>query len=55
MYGLLIGFLTIFIRVANPAYPEAAMLAILLGNVFAPFFDYLVVRANVRRRLVRNG
>ncbi len=55
MYGLLIGFLTIFIRVANPAYPEAVMLAILLGNVFAPFFDYLVVRANVRRRLVRNG
>jgi Na+-transporting NADH:ubiquinone oxidoreductase subunit B len=55
MYGLLIGFLAIFIRVANPAYPEAVMLAILLGNVFAPYFDYLVVRANVRRRLVRNG
>lgn len=55
MYGLLIGFLTIFIRVANPAYPEAVMLAILLGNVFAPLFDYFVVRANIRRRLVRNG
>ena len=54
-YGLLIGFLAIFIRVANPAYPESVMLAILLGNVFAPLFDYLVVRANVRRRLVRNG
>ena len=55
MYGLLIGFLVIFIRVANPAYPESVMLAILLGNVFAPLFDYLVVRANIRRRLVRNG
>ena len=54
-YGLLIGFLVIFIRVANPAYPESVMLAILLGNVFAPLFDYLVVRANIRRRIVRNG
>ena len=55
LYGLLIGFLVIFIRVANPAYPESVMLAILLGNVFAPLFDYFVVRANIRRRLVRNG
>jgi Na+-transporting NADH:ubiquinone oxidoreductase subunit B len=54
-YGILIGFLVIFIRVANPAYPESVMLAILLGNVFAPLFDYFVVRANIRRRIVRNG
>ena len=55
LFGLLIGFLVIFIRVANPAYPESVMLAILLGNVFAPLFDYFVVRANIKRRLVRNG
>lgn len=55
LYGILIGFLVIFIRVANPAYPESVMLAILLGNVFAPLFDYFVVRANIRRRIVRNG
>ncbi len=55
MYGILIGFLTILIRVANPAYPEGVMLAILLGNVFAPLFDYFVVRANIKRRIVRHG
>ncbi len=51
IYGLFIGFLAILIRVANPAYPESVMLAILLGNVFAPLFDYFVIRANIKRRL----
>ena len=55
MYGILIGFLSILIRVANPAYPEGVMLAILLGNVFAPLFDYFVVRANAQRRILRHG
>ena len=55
LYGLLIGFLTILIRVANPAYPEGVMLAILMGNVFAPVIDYFVVQANVRRRKLRHG
>ena len=55
MYGILIGFLTILIRVANPAYPEGVMLAILMGNVFAPLFDYVVIRANVKRRKLRHG
>jgi len=55
MYGLLIGVLAILIRVANPAYPEGVMLAILLGNVFAPLFDHLVIQANVKRRKLRHG
>jgi Na+-transporting NADH:ubiquinone oxidoreductase subunit B len=55
MYGILIGFLSILIRVANPAYPEGVMLAILMGNVFAPLFDYFVIRANVKRRTLRHG
>ncbi len=54
-YGILIGFLTILIRIANPAYPEGVMLAILMGNVFAPLFDYFVIRANVKRRMLRHG
>jgi len=54
-YGLLIGFLAILIRVANPAYPESVMLAILLGNIFAPLIDYVVIRANIRRRVLRHG
>jgi Na+-transporting NADH:ubiquinone oxidoreductase subunit B len=53
IYGLLIGFFTVLIRVFNPAYPEGIMLAILLMNVFAPLIDYFVVSANKKRRLKR--
>ncbi len=54
-YGGLIGILCILIRVINPAYPEGVMLAILLGNVFAPLIDYFVLQANIKRRMVRHG
>ncbi len=40
IFGFLVGFLTVLIRVVNPAYPEGIMLAILLGNVFAPLIDW---------------
>lgn len=53
IYGLLIGFLTVIIRVTNPAYPEGIMLAVLFMNVFAPLIDYYVVKANKTRRLQR--
>ncbi len=53
IYGFLIGFLAIMIRVLNPAYPEGMMLAILLMNVFAPLIDYYVVESNIKRRLKR--
>ncbi|UII29220.1 NADH:ubiquinone reductase (Na(+)-transporting) subunit B [Fulvivirga maritima] len=53
IYGLLIGMLTVVIRVFNPAYPEGIMLAILLMNVFAPLIDHYVVIANKKRRLQR--
>lgn len=54
VFGLLVGFLTVAIRVANPAFPEGIMLAILFANVMAPLIDWFVIRANVRRRLRRN-
>ncbi|WP_088340682.1 NADH:ubiquinone reductase (Na(+)-transporting) subunit B [Robiginitalea sediminis] len=53
IYGFLIGFISVMIRVFNPAYPEGVFLAILLMNVFAPTIDHYVVRANVRKRLKR--
>lgn len=53
IYGFLIGFISILIRVFNPAYPEGVMLAILLMNVFAPTIDHFVVRANVKKRIKR--
>jgi len=53
IYGFLVGFLSIMIRVFNPAYPEGVMLAILLMNVFAPTIDHYVVQGNVKRRMKR--
>jgi Na+-transporting NADH:ubiquinone oxidoreductase subunit B len=53
IYGFLIGFFAILVRVFNPAYPEGMMLAILLMNVFAPLIDHYVVQANVKRRKKR--
>ena len=53
IYGFLIGFLAILIRVVNPAYPEGVMLAILLMNVFAPLIDHYVVESNIKKRLKR--
>lgn len=55
IYGALIGFMVVMIRVINPAFPEGMMLAILFGNVFAPLIDYFVVQANIRRRARRNA
>ena len=54
VYGILIGMMAIIVRVLNPAFPEGIMLAILLGNVFAPVIDYVVVQQNINRRLARN-
>ncbi|MDD4514104.1 NADH:ubiquinone reductase (Na(+)-transporting) subunit B [Massilibacteroides sp.] len=53
IYGFLVGFMAVVIRVLNPGYPEGMMLAILLMNVFAPLIDYYVVDANIRKRLKR--
>ncbi len=55
IYGALIGLMVVVIRVANPAYPEGVMLAILFGNVFAPLIDHFVVQSHVRRRRRRSG
>tara|TARA_B100001059_G_C17825489_1_gene581075 strand:+ start:441 stop:1646 length:1206 start_codon:yes stop_codon:yes gene_type:complete len=53
VYGFLIGFISIMIRVFNPAYPEGVFLAILLMNVFAPTIDHYVIQGNVKRRMKR--
>jgi Na+-transporting NADH:ubiquinone oxidoreductase subunit B len=55
VYGALIGLMTVLVRVINPAFPEGVMLAILFGNVFAPVIDYVVVQANIKRRLARTA
>ncbi len=52
-YGFLIGAVAIIVRVMNPGYPEGMMLAIFLGNMFAPLIDYCVVQRNISKRMKR--
>lgn len=53
IYGFLIGFIAITVRVLNLGYPEGMMMAILLMNAFAPLIDYFVVDRNISKRLRR--
>jgi Na+-transporting NADH:ubiquinone oxidoreductase subunit B len=53
IYGLLIGFFAMTIRIFNPAYPEGIMLSILLMNTLAPTIDYFVVNGNITKRKKR--
>jgi Na+-transporting NADH:ubiquinone oxidoreductase subunit B len=53
IYGFFIGFISVMIRVFNPAYPEGVFLAILLMNVFAPTIDHYIVKGNINKRLKR--
>jgi Na+-transporting NADH:ubiquinone oxidoreductase subunit B len=43
----------VLVRVANPIHPDGVLMAVLLGNVFAPLIDYGVVWVNIRRRARR--
>lgn len=54
IYGFLIGFFVVLVRVVNPAFPEGMMLAILFMNVFAPIIDRYFINQNIKRRLARN-
>ena len=51
IYGFVIGFMVIMIRVLNPAYPEGMMLAILFGNLLSPLIDHFVVSRNISYRV----
>ncbi|RMD73759.1 MAG: NADH:ubiquinone reductase (Na(+)-transporting) subunit B [Bacteroidetes bacterium] len=55
IYGFLIGFFGLIIRVLNPAYPEGWMLAILFMNVWASLIDYVVLQRNISRRMARTA
>ena len=54
-YGFLIGFMTVLVRVINPAFPEGIMLAVLFANCFAPLMDWFIVQQNLKKRGVVNG
>lgn len=53
--GLWIGFFVALVRIFNPAHREGVLMAVLLGNVLAPLFDHVAVRAWAWRRRRRHG
>lgn len=55
IYGSIIGASVIIVRLFVPGYPEGVMLAILFGNAIAPLIDYYIVKASIRRRVLRTG
>jgi len=52
-FGLLVGGLTVLVRLANPSYYEGVMFAILLASMFSPLIDFVVIEVNIRRRRSR--
>ena len=52
-FGLLVGGLTVLVRVGNPSHYEGIMFAILLASMFSPLIDYVVTERNKRRRRLR--
>ncbi|MGI9294535.1 MAG: RnfABCDGE type electron transport complex subunit D [Pseudomonadales bacterium] len=52
-FGILVGTLTIIVRVTNPSLFQGAVFAILLASVFSPLFDYFVMERNIKRRAQR--
>ncbi|TNF88732.1 MAG: NADH:ubiquinone reductase (Na(+)-transporting) subunit B [Gammaproteobacteria bacterium] len=53
VFGVMVGVLTIVVRLTNPAYFEGVVFAILLASIFAPLCDYFVVERNIKRRQAR--
>jgi Na+-transporting NADH:ubiquinone oxidoreductase subunit B len=49
IYGALVGALIVLIRTFS-IWPEGTMFAILLGNTFAPIFDYFVREAKAKKK-----
>ena len=52
-FGLLVGGLTVVIRVGNPSHYEGILFAILLASLFSPLIDHAVTGLNIRRRRLR--
>ena len=52
-FGVLVGSLTMVIRLFNPSYYEGVVFAILLASIFSPLIDFIVIELNIRRRKLR--
>lgn len=52
-FGVIVGALTIIVRVTNPSYYEGVIFAILLATIFSPLIDYVVTERHIKRRRLR--
>lgn len=52
-FGLLVGMLTVIIRVSNPTYNEGILFALLLASMLSPIIDFCCIELNVRRRKLK--
>ena len=52
-FGILVGGLTVLIRIGNPSHYEGVIFAILLASMFSPMIDYVVTERNIRKRRLR--
>ncbi len=50
IFGVLVGLLTVVVRVTNPSFYEGVIFAILLASIFAPLIDYAVIEFHIRKR-----
>ncbi|MGI9492241.1 MAG: RnfABCDGE type electron transport complex subunit D [Geminicoccaceae bacterium] len=48
-FGIIVGALTIIVRVSNPSLFQGGVFAVLLASVFSPLIDYFVVERNIKR------
>ena len=55
IHGLLLGGVIVLVRSANPAHPEGTIAALLLGSIFAPLNDAVVVWGHTMWRRHRHG
>ncbi len=52
-FGVIVGVLTVVVRITNPSYYDGTLFAILLASIFVPLVDYAVVQRNIKRRIAR--
>ncbi len=52
-FGIIVGVVTVVVRLTNPAYFEGVVFAILLASIFAPLCDHFVIERNIKRRRAR--
>lgn len=54
-HGVLIGMLTVMLRVVDPSHPEGTLFAVLLAGLAVPLMDHLALRVTIARSQSRRA